>query len=106
MAVARLGIVCRERGPRDVATRLRDLSDWIADDMIGFEVELAKLVRGGSVVRRSAHHLLDLGGPSGTYVNEVRLPPRQPASISSSRQRRSSRADPSGSTSDDRLQNP
>ena len=62
MAVARLGIVCRERGPHDVATRLRDLSDWIADDMIGFEVELARLVRGGSVVQRSAHHLLDLGG--------------------------------------------
>ena len=62
MAVARLGIVCGKRGPRDVATRLRDLSTWIADDMTGFEIELAKLVRDGSVVRRSAHHLLDLGG--------------------------------------------
>ena len=62
MAVARLGAVCRERVPRDVATRLRDLSDWIADDMTGFEVELEKLVRDESVVNRSAHHLLDLGG--------------------------------------------
>ena len=62
MAVARLGAVCRERGPRDVATRLRDLSDWIADDMTGFEVELEKLVRDESVVNRSAHHLLDMGG--------------------------------------------
>ena len=62
MTVARLNIVCHERGPHDVATRLRDLTDWIADDMLGFEVELAELVRGGSVVNRSAHHLLDLGG--------------------------------------------
>jgi hypothetical protein len=46
MAVARLGIVCRDRGPHDIAARLRDLLDWISDDMVGFEVELAGLVRG------------------------------------------------------------
>jgi octaprenyl-diphosphate synthase len=62
MAVARLGIVCRERGPHDVAVRLADLADWIGDDMLGFQAELADLVRSGSVVNRSAHHLLDLGG--------------------------------------------
>ena len=39
MAFARLNIICRERGPHEVATRLRDLTDWIADDMLGFEVE-------------------------------------------------------------------
>jgi octaprenyl-diphosphate synthase len=30
--------------------------------MVSFEAELSGLVRGGSVVHRSAHHLLDLGG--------------------------------------------
>jgi len=62
MAVARLSTVCRERGPHELATRLRDLTDWVADDLLGFEVELADLVLGGSIVDRSAHHLLDLGG--------------------------------------------
>ena len=62
MAVARLNVVCRERGTHEVASRLGDLAEWIADDMVGFEAELSGLVRGGSVVHRSAHHLLDLGG--------------------------------------------
>jgi octaprenyl-diphosphate synthase len=62
MAVARLNIVCSERGPHELAMRLRELTDWISDDMLGFEAELAELVLGGSVVDRSVHHLLDLGG--------------------------------------------
>ncbi len=62
MAIPRLNTVCRERGPYEVAARMRDLTDWIADDMLGFKTELAKLERGGSIVNHSAHHLLDLGG--------------------------------------------
>ena len=64
MAVARLNIVCRERGPHEVATRLGDLMDWIADDMRGFDADLAGLVPGKSVVNRSAQHLLDLASLS------------------------------------------
>ncbi len=62
MAVARLNTVCRERGPHELATRLRDLMGWIADDMRGFEAGLAELERNGSVVNRSAHHLMEPGG--------------------------------------------
>ena len=62
MAIARLDIVCSERGPREVATRLRDLMDWVADDMHDFAAGLAELAPGTSVAGRSAHHLLNLGG--------------------------------------------
>ena len=60
--VGRLGAICRARGPRNVARRLRDLEVWLADDLAAFETELAVLPRGGSVARRSAGHQLDLGG--------------------------------------------
>lgn len=59
--LARLGAVV---GPRaaSLADRLRDLESWIARDLIEIEAELGRLVRGDSLVERSAHHLLDLGG--------------------------------------------
>ena len=60
--VGRLSGLCRTRGPHRVATRLRDLEAWIADDMAAFEAELAVLPRSGSVERLSARHQLDLGG--------------------------------------------
>ncbi len=60
--VGRLGAVCRTRGPRGVATRLRDLEAWIADDMAALESELAMLPQGGSIARVGARHQLDLGG--------------------------------------------
>ncbi len=62
MAVARLNVVCRERGTRAVATRLNGLLDWIAKDMRGFDAELSAVVPGRSIVDRSARHLLDVGG--------------------------------------------
>ena len=46
----------------DLADRLRELEGWIARDLVEVEAELAQLVRGDSLVERSAHHLLDLGG--------------------------------------------
>lgn len=59
--LARLGAVV---GPRaaSLADRLRDLESWIARDLIEVEEELGRLVRGDSLVEKSAHHLLDLGG--------------------------------------------
>ena len=60
--VGRLGEVCARHGVPGLAARLRDLQDWIAEDMEQFEAELSRLPRGSSVVQRSAHHLLDLGG--------------------------------------------
>lgn len=60
--IAQLGAVCSGRGLHDLATRLADLHAWIAADMRDFEAGLAAVERGPSVVQRSAHHLLDLGG--------------------------------------------
>ncbi len=60
--VGRLARVCRTRGPRRVATRLRHVEAWVADDMASLELELAALPRGGSIARRGARHQLDLGG--------------------------------------------
>lgn len=60
--VARLGAVCASRGPQDVATRLRDLEAWIADDLDALESELATLPRTGSIAHLSAGHQLDLRG--------------------------------------------
>ena len=59
--LARLGAVV---GPRavDLADRLRDLESWIARDLIEVDEELGRLVRGDSLVEKSALHLLDLGG--------------------------------------------
>jgi octaprenyl-diphosphate synthase len=59
--LARLGAVVGPRA-RDLADRLRELESWIARDLIEVEEELATLVRGESLVEKSAHHLLDLGG--------------------------------------------
>ena len=59
---SRLGIFGGRRGLNAVAARLRRLQAWIAHDMTGVEAELAVLPRGPSVVHRSAHQLLDLGG--------------------------------------------
>jgi len=60
--IAQLGEVCSDRGLHDLAARLTDLHTWIAADMKGFESELGAVERGASVVHRSAHHLLELGG--------------------------------------------
>ena len=60
--LGRLGAVCARRGVPGLAARLLELRRWIAEDMEGVEAELARLPRGSSAVRRSAHHLLDLGG--------------------------------------------
>ncbi len=60
--LGRLGEVCARRGVPELAVRLLDLRDWIAAEMQWFEAELSRLPRGSSMVQRSAHHLLDLGG--------------------------------------------
>ena len=60
--IAQLGDVCNDRGLHGLAARLSDLHAWIAADMAGFADELAVVERGASVVHRSAHHLLELGG--------------------------------------------
>jgi octaprenyl-diphosphate synthase len=60
--IAQLGDVCHERGLPALAGRLLDLQSWIAADMAGFARELEAVERGPSVVHRSAHHLLELGG--------------------------------------------
>jgi octaprenyl-diphosphate synthase len=59
--LARLGAVV---GPRaaDLAERLQDLERWIARDLAEIEEDLARLVRGETLVEKSAHYLLDLGG--------------------------------------------
>ena len=60
--LGRLGHLCRDRGLSGLAGRLGALSDWLGNDLAGFEDELATLDRGARVVQKSAHHLLDLGG--------------------------------------------
>ena len=60
--ISQLGEVCSDRGLDDLARRLAELQAWIAADMARFEDDLAAVERGASVVHRSAHHLLDLGG--------------------------------------------
>ncbi len=60
--IARLGAICRRRGVGDLAARLFALGDWLGEDLASLEDELSRLPRGGSAARRSAHHLLDLGG--------------------------------------------
>jgi len=60
--LGQLGSVCEDRGLPGLAGRLHDLQSWISSDMAGFEEVLATVPRGASVVHRSAHHLLDLGG--------------------------------------------
>jgi octaprenyl-diphosphate synthase len=60
--IDRLGVVCASRGPARIAARLRDLQSWIRADMATFEAELESIPFAGSVVHRSARHLLDLGG--------------------------------------------
>jgi octaprenyl-diphosphate synthase len=62
MAVGRLNVVCRERGSPKVAARLGELMDWLSEDLLDLEDELAGLALGESVDQRSARHLLDLGG--------------------------------------------
>lgn len=59
--LGRLGAVVGTRAI-DLADRLRDLESWIAHDLVEVEEELGRLVRGDSLVEKSAHHLLDLGG--------------------------------------------
>ena len=59
--LARLGSVVGTRA-LDLADRLRDLESWIARDLGQVEEELAQVIRGDSLVERSALHLLDLGG--------------------------------------------
>ncbi len=58
----RLGAVCRERGPKDLATRLFALQAWLAEDLGAVEAQLATLPRAGSVANTGAGHQLDLGG--------------------------------------------
>ncbi len=58
----RLGALCSRQQLPGLATRLRELELWLADDMESCAGELARLPRGSTAVRRSAHHLLDLGG--------------------------------------------
>jgi len=60
--LSRLGAVVGPRGAQLLADRLRDLEEWVAADLAGFEAELAAFERGHSLVQRSAHHLLDLDG--------------------------------------------
>jgi octaprenyl-diphosphate synthase len=60
--IAQLGDVCAGRGLSDLASRLEHLRDWVTRDLCDFEAELGAVERGASVVHKSAHHLLDLGG--------------------------------------------
>ncbi len=60
--LARLHGVCAHRGLPDLAARLADLGDLVAADMADVGAMIATLDRGDSLVRRSAWHLLDLGG--------------------------------------------
>lgn len=60
--LAQLGGVCRGRGLPDLAERLAGLHALVREDLEDVEASLAHLPRDASLVRRSAHHLLDLGG--------------------------------------------
>jgi octaprenyl-diphosphate synthase len=60
--IEHLGQVCARQGVTGLAARLEDLRQWIAADLEWLEAELARLPRGPSLVHKSAHRLLDLGG--------------------------------------------
>jgi octaprenyl-diphosphate synthase len=60
--IGQLGQICNDRGLPALAERLVDLQRWIAADLSDFERELAAIPRGADIIRKSAHHLLLLGG--------------------------------------------
>src|SRR5262249_20203274 len=60
--LGQLGAVADARGLAALATRLMELAELTHGDLAATEASLATLERGPSLVARSAHHLLDLGG--------------------------------------------
>jgi octaprenyl-diphosphate synthase len=60
--LGQLGALCQAQGLAPLATRLGDLGDLTRGDLGACEEALAAIERGGSLVARSAGHLLDLGG--------------------------------------------
>lgn len=60
--LGRLEGICAERGLGALADRLGDLADFLGTDVASFELSLAQLPRDGRLVRRSASHLVELGG--------------------------------------------
>ena len=57
-----LGLACRGRAGDDLTRRLRELREWIAEDMAWVKTELAAGPRGTSLVDQGERHLLGLGG--------------------------------------------
>ena len=60
--LASLRAVCDTHGLRDLSTRLSDLADLVKWDMTALEKGIQTLPVGGSLVHKSAHHLLAVAG--------------------------------------------
>src|SRR5262245_42307819 len=60
--LGQLGAICDGRGLAALAERLADLAELSRGDLAACEASLALVERSGSLVGKSASHLLDLGG--------------------------------------------
>lgn len=60
--IGQLSTIADRNGLAELASRLKQLWQWVEDDLRGFEVELKKLPIGESRVEKAAHHLTDMGG--------------------------------------------
>ena len=60
--LANLRAVCDSQGLGDLSAHLAQLADLVRWDMSALEEALTQLPTGGSIVHKSAHHLLEAGG--------------------------------------------
>src|SRR5580658_8326919 len=60
--LAQLTEVCEVRGLPGLHDKLSTLQALVSEDLAELYAALAEIPRGASLVHRSAHHLLDLGG--------------------------------------------
>tara|TARA_R110002096_G_scaffold436021_1_gene665217 strand:- start:88353 stop:89426 length:1074 start_codon:yes stop_codon:yes gene_type:complete len=60
--IGQLSTIADRNGLADLASRLKQLWQWVEDDLRNFEVEMKTLPVGDSRVEKAAHHLTDMGG--------------------------------------------
>ncbi len=60
--IGQLSSIADRNGLADLASRLKQLWQWVEDDLRNFEVELKTLPVGDSRVEKAARHLTDMGG--------------------------------------------
>lgn len=60
--IGQLSSIADRNGLADLASRLKQLWQWVEDDLRAFETELTALPVGESRVEKAAHHLTAMGG--------------------------------------------